>query len=1067
PNVAAITQASGTNPLTIQTGSVNVGASGLAINSSAAAALTFSAPTTGVGGLTLNLNSTGGFSLSSAFAHTGGTTINSNSSTSYTFNNALAGAGGLTLRSNSTSLLTVSGALNFAGTLTNSGTGNSGNWASSSGTPNGSVLLTGVLGSGVTKLVQDSATSSLVVYANNSAFAGPVEIRQGVLAFANNSGAMTNVLGSGGNTITLGTSAASATLVFGGRSGISGATTGGGNYTLANPITVAGTGTNMIAVTDWGLTLSSPITLGSNLTLALANSGGSALTLNGAVTGPGSLTLTNSCAGSTLSSFVINQILNNVGSVNFANTAVLGGAAGTASAPITINGGIGSNVTAINQNGINAVTIQTGSVNVNPAGLAFNLNTGIGVTVSAPTTGSGALTLNINSTGSITLSGAIGHTGGTFINRNGGGSYTINNLASASGPLAFGGSSTAALTYSGALGVSVPSVVQSGSGALTLSGAATVGGSGTSLTVSGAAPMTASGAFSGTGDLVLQANGSGLLTISGAINNSGMIINRGTGNAGSLAATTALVNSAAAYLTGAIGSNVTKVIQNSATSPLVLYAANGSFTGPVEIQSGALVIGTNKILGSTNFPYVAGKGVITVGTGAADAALVYAARYAGGGDNYVLPNDVVVSGSGINVICNSDYSMEVGGTLTLSSANVALINTNPGNVLGIYEFLTISGGVSGVGDVIASNCSGIGNTTISFTTKPVNNSGSIIFTNASYLGGVAGTGTGANTISGGIGSNVNEVVQGSNSNPLTISGGSVAVNPAGLAITSNGSALVTVSAPTTGSGQLTLNINSTGGLTLSGALGHTGGILVNRNGSGSPSLSSYTGNVTYAGTSAAALSVASAYAGGSLVYSSDAAPATFSGAWTLPAAGGQLISTASKPVTYSGVISGSGPLNVQGQPGVAMTLSGNNTLTGLVTLTGGSLVLGGASGNELGPVATSGTLTLNGGSLSFGTYTTYTHVWVKGGSLILSGGSFTGVRTLAGQVGGTLYIVDSSVSMGVAGNFAASYAATGTATVTIAGSSVVNLGVGSGKVFVGGGRQWRGCIWYGYSDGQR
>jgi fibronectin-binding autotransporter adhesin len=978
PNVTAITQASGTNPLTIQTGSVNVGASGLAINTTAGAAVTFSAPTTGVGGLTLNLGSTGNFTLSSAFTHTGGTTINANSATSYTFSNALAGAGGLTLRSNSTSLLTVSGALNFAGTLTNSGTGNSGNWASSSGTPNGSVLLTGALGSGVTKVVQDSATSSLVLYANNSAFTGPVEIRQGVLTVANNSGTVTNVLGSGVNTITLGTSAANATLVYAGRSGISGATNGGGNYTLTNPITVAGTGTNMIAVTDWGLTLSSGITLNSNLTLALANSGGSALTLNGAVTGQGNLTLTNSSASSALSSFVLNQVLNNVGSINFANTAVLGGVAGTASAPITINGGIGSNVTSINQNGINAVTIQTGSVNVNPAGLAFNLNTGTGITASAPTTGSGAITININSTGSMTLSGAIGHTGGTFINRNGGGSFTINNLASAPGPLNFGGTATSALTYAGALGASVPSVTQSGAGALTLSGAVTVGATGKNLVVAGAGAMTLSGAMSGTGDLVLQPDGSGVLTLSNAVNITGSIINIGTGSTVALGTVTSIATKGAAILNGVIGANVTKVIQNSPTSSLVLNATNTGYAGPVEIQSGALVFGSptkNGITSNSSSADMAGTGLITVGTGAADAALIYAGEFGGGnGGNATIGNDITISGSGMNLIATPNWALIVTGTLNLDSADLTLGQCNPGNILGIYGWLTFNGGVTGIGNITATNSAGSANPYIEFNTLPVNHAGGLTFNNGSILGAPAGTGTGINKITGGVGSNVQFITQASNSNPLTISGGSVTVNPAGLVLNSTGTALLTVSAPTTGSGQLTLNSSSTGGITLSGALGHTGGLVINVNGAASPmpsisSLATYTKPITYQGSSATAQTLSGAYVTGSLSNAMPNAAMTFSGGWSLPASGGTL-SAIYKPLTYSGVISGTGPLNIQGQPGTVIALTGTNTFTGGVTITSGTLsvatITNGSLASNLGAAtAAANLLKLNGGNLQY------------------------------------------------------------------------------------------------------
>jgi len=855
-NVGSVNFTAGTVNYTIASAGGTIGLGGTAsLNKSGASKLTVSGTHSFTGGVNLtggtllaaslgalpNASVTvaagakldlGGFDQTIALLTNNGSVTNSGGSpVTLTLTNSFAGTGvfsgslNLAMANNGTSLVTVPLALNFAGALTNSGTGNSGNWASSSGTPNGSVLLTGALGAGVTKLVQDSATSSLVVYANNGSFTGPVEIRQGVLALANNSGAVSNVLGSGG-VITVGTGAGNATLAFAGRAGISGATTGGGNYTLSNPISVAGSGLNLIAVTDWGLTLSSPITLSSSLTLALANSNGSALTLNGTVTGTGNLTLTNSCGTSNLSSFAINQILNNAGSISFANTAVLGGVAGTVSAPITISGGIGSNVTSINQNGLNAVTIQTGSVNVNPAGLAFNLNTSTGMTVTSPTTGSGALTLNINSTGSITLSGAIGHTGGTFINRYSTGSYTINNLASASGPLNFGGTATSALTYAGALGTNVPSVVQSGSGALTLSGAVTVGAAGKNLVVAGAGAMTLSGAMSGTGDLVMQPDGSGVLTLSNAVNISGSIINIGTGSTVVLGTVTSIATKGAAILNGAIGANVTKVVQNSPTSSIVLNATNTAYAGPVEIQRGALVIGSptkNGVTNNSSAADMAGVGLITVGTGAADASLIYAGEFGGGaGGNATIGNNITVSGSGTNLIATPNWALIVTGTLNLNSADVILGQCNPGSILGIYGWLSFNGGVTGTGSITATNSAGSANPYVEFNTKPVNHSGGLTFNNASVLGAPVGTGNGENKITGGVGSNVQFITQASNSNPLTISAGSVTVNPAGLVLNSTGSALLTVSSPTTGSGQLTLNSNSTGGITLSGALGHGG-----------------------------------------------------------------------------------------------------------------------------------------------------------------------------------------------------------------------------------------------------
>jgi autotransporter-associated beta strand protein len=98
------------------------------------------------------------------------------------------------------------------------------------------------------------------------------------------------------------------------------------------------------------------------------------------------------------------------------------------------------------------------------------------------------------------------------------------------------------------------------------------------------------------------------------------------------------------------------------------------------------------------------------------------------------------------------------------------------------------------------------------------------------------------------------------------------------------------------------------------------------------------------------------------------------------------------------VISGTTALSINATGAGWVSLTGNNTFTGAVTLTQGTLNLGGASGNELGPVATSGTLTLNGGSLRFGTYTAYTVGAIAGTSnLTLSNNSNAAVTLTVGN----------------------------------------------------------------------
>ena len=826
---------------------------------------------------------------------------------------------------------------------------------------------------------------------------------------------------------------------------------------------------------DYSL-LSAGGTLGINGTGSLSKTGASTLTLGGTHTFTGGVNV----SGGTLLTASVKALPNAPVTVASGAKLDLGGFDQFIGA-LTNNGTIansGSFATITLNNGFSG----NGALDVGDSGLGLYLNSAVAVNVSAPTTGTGVLSLTINSTGALTFSGALGHTGGTTITKNGSGAYTITNLASASGPLVFAGSSTAITTYAGALGVNVPSVEQaSDTAVLKATGAVSIGSAGKTFLSSGSATFNVTQAVAGTGDLILKTNSDGIIFVDGALNFTGDVINSGSGSTGTLAPLSGPVTKGTALLTGALGAGVENVIQDSPTSALVLYANNTSWLGRVEIRQGAVMVADYETVGVTSTPNPAGKGLIVVGTGAADAAFLYAARssptpptgLAANGGNLTLSNTFQVGGSGRNVIGNADYSMNLNGSVTLNNANVTFMNSNPANVLGIYEWLTLSGGITGTGDVYFTNASGAGNTKFTVDTLPINNSGKVIFNNGSLFSGIAGTGTGANTISGGVGPNVTEIIQDSDSNPLTISGGSISVNPSGLTIISTGAAATTVSSPTTG-GRLTINALGSGAMNFSGAFNHKI-LYINFSGKGALTLSgaiNLIGNVGVWGQGTGAL-------------------------------------------TLSGVL-GTGVTQISQNSASSLVLSGNNTFTGPTTVTKGTLTLGGASGNELGPVASSGTLTLSGGSLRFGTYTAYTvgvlagtsdlvlnnnssaavtltvgntrnlsatysgdltgtgsfnksgtgtwtltgannisgDVWVNAGTLaIVDGGSLSGVRTLAGKVGGTLYVSNASVTMGAVGNFAVSYGAVGTAYATIEGSSVVNLGIGGGKVFIGGGDQ--------------
>jgi autotransporter-associated beta strand protein len=439
--------------------------------------------------------------------------------------------------------LTISGGITGTGNLTlaaagggpitlDTTTNNPVGYIANTGAGSGLATISSVIGGNVTGIVQQSSTSTLLLSGNNAALSGGVSIRAGTLRGATSA----NCFGTG--TITLGAAegSADATLSLG----------HAGPFT--RPLVVAaGNSGAATLITTVNSTYSGPVTL--NQHHLMAASGSYYLTMNGSFTGEGSLTL----ASTGVRAITITTL-----PVDFIGTVTN---AGSGSATTVISGGVGTNITGITQaSATSPLTISTTALSVNADGTSLVNAGGSLLTLSAGTTGTGDLRLRNNSVllNGITVSTLpLNHTGNLINEGTGTGSVLISG----------GATNVASLTQN------------SGTSALTVSGAVTAKAGGATLANGGGAPFSITGNVAGPGSLTLR-NDSPLdsgITLSGtSINIAGAITNRGSGTGSVL-------------VTSALGANVTRLIQDSATSRLVL-TGNNTYGGGTRVEAGTLQV---------------------------------------------------------------------------------------------------------------------------------------------------------------------------------------------------------------------------------------------------------------------------------------------------------------------------------------------------------------------------------------------------------------------------------------------------------------------------------------------
>ncbi len=502
------------------------------------------------------------------------------------------------------------------------------------------------------------------------------------------------------------------------------------------------------------------------------------------------------------------------------------------------------------------------------------------------------------------------------------------------------------------------------------------------LTISG--PVTSSG----TKNLTLNANSTGGITLStGGVNITGTITNSGSA-------------AGISTISGVIGTNVTNVIQNSATSQLTLSGAN-TFTGLTSITAGKLLYGASNVIST---------GGVTVN--GATAILDLANNQSDSVGTVTLDGSGSINGTGTSALTSTGFEMKSGSVgAILAGSGIALNKTTAGTVT-----------LSGVNTYT-------GATTITAGNLVVNGS----IASGSTVGvATAGTLSGIGTINGNATLNGNGIFN--FTNPGKISG---TLGATGGNWNGNGS----VTGLTTASSG-TFTIGTGANFTADGNLDVTGGSIAAGN-----SASTITGSVNYTSGTSSSFAGVIAGAGKTLTLNNAAATLTLGG---INSYTGVTTITAGD-LEVNGSIAAGSTLNIA----TGGTLSGNGTINGNVTLTGngvidlknpatigGTLAVTGGNWNGHGSVAglvtsSSGTFTIGAG----GHLTADGGVNVTGGTIVLAApsskikGNVNYTSSSNSTLGG---IVEGSGSTLTLNNAAAVLTLNGTNTYT--GATTINAG---------------------------
>ncbi len=1009
----------------------------------------------GGGGSTPGLqfvNGTGANVIITALVLGADATFTNNDNSTQVISGGITGTANLVVNNNSSGGVTIgaTGTLGHTGTVTNSGSGA------------GLTTISSVIGSTVGVITQDSATSFLRLTGDNSAFAGGVYIKSGTVtgatsanafgsaairlgndsaAGAGNTAAATLVLNLGGtyaNDVILGNTSGALTIstpnsstaqVFTG--GISGnnnlilSNTGGQTFTISSSagkeITISGTITGA-STTTAATTISQKIN--SSVTGIIQNvQGTSASTLNltnannafqngvtvlrgnigygatGAFGAAANTVILGDAAGAvgsfndaslvmTASATITNPIILEANAAGLLRIAASTASAHTINSDITLNGKVltfahtasGATATSImNVHSAAGSFIGNGSlVNAGTGAGILNLAGAIGANVTSVTQNSATSQLRLagnNAFGSLIINAGIveGRQAAGVSTSLGGGTVTL------------GGSGTDnAALYGQGVNATFGNAIILGS----TSGTLTIGA------LAATAPVNFTGGITGTNNIFLSAGsnaaGASPVTFSGAsINNTGTVTNA------------TVTGTSEIIISSVIGSNVTGLVQNSATSGMTLFGAQ-TFTAPITVSQGTLSLGSGASLtggainvnGGTlraienNTIGTSGSPVVTIGDNSSlslqSGGINTLLLTTGAPASTVLDfSSSVASSFKVDLLGSTSDLLNIGsGLVSIGSAPVT-VNANALGLLtaGTRTIMTsANGGLNAGGGFVLDQTTGnFGGSQLSLT-----NLGTSLVLNVTAASAAPAVlyfnGSQDNNFSTFTGGNTN------NSNFSTDAAGTTnafAAPDAGTEVhiqtTNLASAARTI---TLGRDfaikSLFIDAQVANALTIASGVGSSSltigpssasdGITVNSAASGTVAISApviLIGNQTFTNNSANLLTISGGVSGTSNLE----LKANSTGGITISTGGltttGTLINSGSGTgtSTISGVLGSNITSLLQNSATSNMTLSGSgaNTFTGPTTVTAGSLTLG----KTAGVTALTGNILINGGNLSF------------------------------------------------------------------------------------------------------